>query len=565
MAMTLVLDNPKSSVTIGDDYSKQNTINFKITLTGNGPVWLTLQIPIGENGVLRKAEDANNIQIETPATKPAPGVLGANTTMKEWKLGDYGDGVQVNGTTTLSVSISNILCRASEGTSSITITGTTADQPQLTQGIEITKAKPATTTNPILYFTADPKFLIGSGPVTLRWDLAAGCVAKSLKTPSGNTITFPKPQSSHNDPKNSTQGDYTLTVQQGKSDYWQDVSVNVLAAGWHPLFPLGEPANNDPAGPFPSVIFDPGDSTGDALYAILVRNAATGQEAVLCKSADGITDWQVIGENVPEDMQSSPGVLLGNRLWLIGGSAVDPDQKSNRICYYDLSNPRYGWRDARVTGFEMARMGHACVVAKDKTIWVLGGRDEYNLCVNDLWSLTIADGGADVTATRLLEHCEWQPRCMFSALEYKGMVWVCGGVSSPNGDPLGDLWQSSVSTEKWGKGGEGPPGLKDASAAGLAAADSRFYIVFRARKLAGKDWSTEDHMRELTNVTTTSRTWGSPIPCTYGFNKEWSDWTSTPCSIAMVGFHGRLYLRFLHRNALRGKAKGAPMFVYVTR
>ena len=120
---------------------------------------------------------------------------------------------------------------------------------------------------------------------------------------------------------------------------------------------------------------------------------------MLCKSADGVTDWQVIGENVPKGMESSPGVLLGNRLWLIGGSAVNPDQISNRICYYDLSEREYGWRDARVTGFENgARMGHACVVVKDKTIWVLGGRDELPPVLNDVWSLTIADSGGDVTA-----------------------------------------------------------------------------------------------------------------------------------------------------------------------
>ena len=49
---------------------------------------------------------------------------------------------------------------------------------------------------------------------------------------------------------------------------------------------------------------------------------------------------------------------------------------------------------------------------------------------------------------------------MFSALKYNGMIWVCGGVSSPNGKPLGDLWHTSVSPVKWGKAGEGPPGSR---------------------------------------------------------------------------------------------------------
>ena len=68
-------------------------------------------------------------------------------------------------------------------------------------------------------------------------------------------------------------------------------------------------------------------------------------------------------------------------------------------------------------------------------------------------------------------------------------------------------------------------------------------------------------MCRLTNVTTTSRTWGPEIPCTFEINKEWNKWTSPQCSIAMVGFQRRLYFRFLHRNALPGKAVASRRFL----
>src|SRR5208337_1172533 len=346
MPMTLVLEPPTLPLTIGDDYAKQNTIKFTITLTGNGPVWLTLQIPIGENGVLRKAEDANNIQIATPGTDPPPDVLSADAAMKEWKLGDYDKGVQVNGSTTLSVSISNILCRASDKTSQLTITGATGDEPLVTRDIKITKAKPKAPDNPILYFIAEPTYLIGKGEVKLSWDLAAGTQKATLSTPSGTK----SPDASHYE--DAPDGTFAYTLSVGDIEKRQ-VTVNVLTAGWQELFALGRPDRNDKnnLGPFPSVIFDSGGRNADALYAIFVRNAkGGGREAVLCKSANGITDWEIISTGMPEGMESSPGVLLENRLWLIGGSAVDPAQISNRISYYDLGAPGYGWRDAGVEG-----------------------------------------------------------------------------------------------------------------------------------------------------------------------------------------------------------------------
>ena len=129
MAMDMTLDPTTTSLTIGDDYTNTNTVKFTIKLTGDGAVWLKLQIPVGENGVLRATEDANNIKISGVSSdskspdSPPDGVNSSNT--KEWSLGDYQNGVQVTVETNLSISISNILCRANNVDSKITIIGTT--------------------------------------------------------------------------------------------------------------------------------------------------------------------------------------------------------------------------------------------------------------------------------------------------------------------------------------------------------------------------------------------------------------------------------------------------------
>jgi hypothetical protein len=564
MPMTLEVNPPKATLTIGDDYAQENTIKFTIALNGNGTVWLTLRVPIGENGVLRKAEDANQVKIETPGTHPDPELKSQNAEVIEWKLGDYGDGVQVNGAVKISVAIGNILCRANEGTSQLTVTCTDESQATLTQDVEIAKAKPTKAPdNPILYFVAEPTFLIDKDYVKLSWDLAGGQKA-TLKTPSG--VQSPD-ASFYKDILDKT-WDYALSVGDIKKERY--VTVNVLTEGWQKVFALGRPnpKDKDNRGPYPSVIFDPDDPNGDALYAILVRRTKPRLEAVLCKSVNGITDWQVMSPNVPKGMESSPGVQLGNRLWLIGGSAVDPEQISNRVWYFDLEAPEKNWQEARVEGFQDGeRMGHACLAVDDKTIWMLGGLDKYHKCTNDLWQLTISDPEqteqrVNVTASKT--SCPWPKRCMFSAVKHDDTIWVFGGVDSPNGNAVGDLWTSSGSPGNW-KRIDPPKELRDAIGTGAATTGSGLFALLRTQELEGKQTLLiSDQQLHLTNVTASSLTWERTSLAVFKINDPWNGWTSNAHSIGVVGFQKRLYLRFLHPEALYADdAVSAPIFVYV--
>lgn len=558
MAMKIELEPKTATLTIGDKYAKENTIKFKIVLTGDGPVWLSLKIPLGKDGVLRQVEDANDIVVATPGNYPSPRVLSSTDTEKKWSLGDYDDGVQVSGSNELSVSISKILCRASDKASEIAIIGETGSSSpdEIKAVLKIEKAKPTEDANPILYFIAEPTYLIGSGEVTLTWDVVGNPDEVTLDTPQQKEW---KPTNISTTEQLSQTFAYTLKLKRNQ----RQVTVNVLTEGWHKLYPLGNSA-------FPSVIFDAAGRTADALYAIFVCDGTGGRETVLCKSADGITGWQVINEAVPDGMESSPGVQLGNRLWLIGGSEVDPEQISNSIYYYDLDSGKTsgGWKEAVVEGFDDgARMGHACVIVDDKTIWVLGGQDKYST-VNDVWSLTIDDSGEAVKAERLDEP-GWSPRCMFGAVNFDKMIWVCGGVSSPNGNPPGDLWasphpaaqESKSSDIAWKERPTGENGSVVANAIGTGAAvcnDTLFTLI--TNRTGGPNWLLNTEMWTIgkSGITTTSDTWT---------RKQLPELTTnlppTPHSIAVVCFKNRLYFRRLYRNHMYGEVVRPPLYVYV--
>ena len=271
-------------------------------------------------------------------------------------------------------------------------------------------------------------------------------------------------------------------------------------------------------------------------------------------------------------MESSPGVRLGNRLWLIGGSAVDPDRKSNSIWYIDLDRDmsRSVWKKTGFLGAEAhtfeARMGHACVIVNDATFWVLGGLGRYR-CLNDVWSFKIE--GDNLRASRLLASSEWKPRCMFSAVKRAERIWLCGGVDSPNGNPLGDLWTTQSGSDKqvWKErprrdtvsGKKEPYIIANAIGTGATCVGEKLITVFTNREGAANR-QTKGKMSRLIQATPDGDDWTTDELT--GLSKP--DWTIDPHGITIVSFQNRLYLRYLHRDALQpGKQHIAPIYVYV--
>jgi len=550
MPMDMKVEPGTAALTVGNDYANGNRIEFTVTLAGQGRVYLTMELPLGPDGVLRKVEDADRVTFDPPGT--AKPVRKAPPGTKKWSLGDYSKGIAVDGTATIRVSIGNVLCTASEGKRKLAITAEPPNEPAVRKEIEITIAKPATAPkNPILYFIAEPTNLIGSGTVTLSWDVVGDqdvvLVPPTWATPvgasTGNRRTFGL----------GATGTFSLHVV-GKTQATPPVTVSVLTSDeWQPLMPLGNKA-------FPSVIFDsPPGRKGD-LYAIFLRGEE--REAVLCRSEDGISGWEVINSDVPAGMETSPGVVFNNRLWLIGGSAVDRSAISGRIFHYDLASSREGWKEASAPGFaDKVRMGHACAVDGDH-IWVLGGVDQYGASLNDVLRLD-PDQNGNISAV-LSATAPFRARCMFSALNFNNRLLACGGVTSPNGLPLGDMFLSrSLPFEPgqadW-KDYARPEELENAIGAGAAMSSSGLYMLMTTRVLKGRAWAGAPEMRQLGSDAET------PFWAADGIAPKLKDpvrqWTGTqPHSIGMVGFSNRLYLRYLHRDALYGKQVGAPLFV----
>jgi len=291
-------------------------------------------------------------------------------------------------------------------------------------------------------------------------------------------------------------------------------------------------------------------------------------------------------------------VRLGKRLWLIGGSAADPEQQSSEIWYYDLDKPSSGWNKAKVAladpnvKFE-ERMGHACVIAADKTIWVMGGLGRVN-CLNDVWQFTTDDQDrSKLTASRLSEHSQWAARYMFSATKFRyvpepsnpkkfiDMIWVFGGVDLYD-NPVGDIWATELSDLGW-KQLVAPTYTKDegqnkvvvpndqvahAIGTGADACDGELYTVARTRTRGGSGWDLKRKMRRLAGIKTLGAKWETDWEETETIldppdvSKVMAN-TDKAHSITMTSFQKRLYLRLLHRNALYGEAASAPLFVCV--
>jgi hypothetical protein len=90
----------------------------------------------------------------------------------------------------------------------------------------------------------------------------------------------------------------------------------------------------------------------------------------------------------PLELAMRPGLIFGDKLWLIGGSTYDPDVPSNMYGYIDLRTKK--WVDKGMIVYSgqpmLPRMGHACVV-HDQKLWVIGGHNPDRIhALADIWA-----------------------------------------------------------------------------------------------------------------------------------------------------------------------------------
>lgn len=168
-------------------------------------------------------------------------------------------------------------------------------------------------------------------------------------------------------------------------------------------------------------------------------------------SGDGV-EWEPVGERAaPPYPDLTMSLVHKDRMWILGGGG-EPDwpvPASNAIYassdgkQWDLITPDAGWTP---------RFASAAVEFKGK-LWVMGGLDfdegMKNL-KNDVWS------SSDGKNWELVTQAPWAPRAFHSAVVFKGKIWVMGGGSyKPDYYAFNDVW-SSEDGKHWKKVSDAP-------------------------------------------------------------------------------------------------------------
>jgi hypothetical protein len=132
-------------------------------------------------------------------------------------------------------------------------------------------------------------------------------------------------------------------------------------------------------------------------------------------------------------------VVFKDKMWLLGGTENyyfgDARSLKNDVWY---SSDGKRWELATAAAGWSPRAYHQAVVLNDR-MYVLGGGNyvpEYH-AKNDVWSS--ADG---VQWEQVTEAAPWHARLWFSAVVYRGRMWVLGGWSNNPSKNWGDVWYS---------------------------------------------------------------------------------------------------------------------------
>jgi hypothetical protein len=300
------------------------------------------------------------------------------------------------------------------------------------------------------------------------------------------------------------------------------LTLKVLRSGWYDVkntLYLGDPGYPRPGGDAdaPTQAFDLEptlllNANDRRLYGIF-RHAFQGERALLFRAEQPFAGWRFVPSSVPDEagfiprgFASSPGVFLDDKIWLIGGSQIDPDTTSNVVWRFDPAGSGE-WENRGAAGWSR-RMGHAVIVYHQQ-IWVLGGRDEAGNALNDVWSLDIAnDNRTWVVQTR---HAPWTPRCLLAPAVFDGKIWIYGGVKEPFSDDLyDDLHVLAGGT--WGKTDmtgiiTGDNDSRKPIASSLQVLNNELYLFGAFRTIKKRDKSEVVERLAFALSSPTTRTW----------------------------------------------------------
>jgi hypothetical protein len=315
----------------------------------------------------------------------------------------------------------------------------------------------------------------------------------------------------------------------------KELTVQVFSPGWHKI-------NFERYG-YPISFCNMNDVM---LYGIFIKEG----KASLYSSKYPLSSWTLESADVPEGMETSPAVCYDNKLWLVGGGATDPDTCSRKVFYHIDGSWDKPWKEIKKVDFT-ARMGHTCVVFRDK-IWILGGYDAGHNPLNEVWSL---DANAICQKHSEDKDIKWSPRCMFAATAYKDEIWLYGGAKGPvNESLMDDMWTSSdgeqwesykgILNEKGSMGNPLLPGAGEPIGCSLLVLKDRLHLLgafwrdptVEARKFVLEDSQERWHSSEIPEAT-------------------WLDQADGAFKLLSVEYKGMIFLTWIDRDVIRNRTE----------
>ena len=425
----------QTRVTLGQSHKDDNQIVIDLTNHSDDPVafggfgksgefTVTVLVGTGTQDLVRTLEDAKDLRIKAPnGWEPLNGRSKANPAVRRFRLPKLPKKIfEPQGSQ--KIILSRFACCSDQGRARVQIEFKIPDCADFEATLEVEKKA---ATFELLFFEANPPYIatdadkkqftlswstVQAGRVELRknQDKLAEFTAGVDGFENGKTYTYP---GEHPDLDGTI---YELTAyDQASSNQSPAIrqTVSVLQRGWH--------AVEFRQYGYPAMVCNLDD---ERLYGIFIKQG----HACLCSSKHPFASWDLEDDSVPDGMATSPAVSFNGRIWLVGGSSVDPGNCHQKVYSYHVNE---GWQEHAANWID--RMGHACV-AFNRQLWVIGGLKDNGSALKDVHSMdangTWHDRG----------QAPWEPRCMMAAASYNRKLWIYGGCSQPFGDPRTDMW-----------------------------------------------------------------------------------------------------------------------------
>lgn len=156
-------------------------------------------------------------------------------------------------------------------------------------------------------------------------------------------------------------------------------------------------------------------------------------------STDGASWDKVVDQAGWSPRIAAGAAVFKDKMWILGGTEnyYFGDDSSLKNDVWSSSDGK-NWKQETANAPWSPRAYH-CVVVHDDKLWVLGGGNYVPnyWAQNDVWFS--ADGVHWEQAT---DKAPWHPRLWYSAVTYRGHIWVIGGWSNNPSRNWNDVWYS---------------------------------------------------------------------------------------------------------------------------